>query len=199
MEIKQQAEAQPAHAEVGQNLGVVRRQAIRNSLDFNDHLSVHEDVRAKAFVELDAFVGHRNSGLSLEGDFRLLQLVAEAAFINRLQHARSRQPVYLDGQPDDPFGQFARKQHPDLPPCSSVVLRALRVECLILRNGAPQGANDKSGLYRTSEPIGSCAGTDGGFYPEDSLRNQRRGALVSGKRTTELAFSTPPDPAMVKI
>src|SRR5713226_9493814 len=136
------------------------------------------DVRAKAFVELDAFVGHRNSGLSLQGDFRLLQLVAEAAFINGLQHARSRQPVYLDGQPDDPFGQFARKQHPDLPPYSSVVLRALRVECLILRNRAPQGANDKSGLYRTSEPIGSCAGTDGGFYPEDSLRNQRRGALV---------------------
>ena len=56
MEIEQQTEAQPAHAEVGQDLGIVRGQEIRNSLDFNDHLSVHEDVRAKTFVELGAFV-----------------------------------------------------------------------------------------------------------------------------------------------
>ncbi len=59
----------------------MRGQEICNSLDFNDHLSVHEDVRTKTFVELGAFVGNRNSGLPLEGDFRLLQLVAEAAFI----------------------------------------------------------------------------------------------------------------------
>jgi hypothetical protein len=59
----------------------VRRQEIRNGLDFNNHLSVHEDIRAKTFVELDAFVGPRNSGLPLKCDFRLLQLTAEAAFI----------------------------------------------------------------------------------------------------------------------
>ena len=178
MEIEQQAEAQPAHAEVGQDLGIVRRQEIRNSFDFDDQLPVHENVRTKTFGELGAFVGDRDSGLALEGDLRLLQLVAEAAFINRLQHARSRQLVHLDGQPDDPFGQFARKQHSELPPCRSVVLRALRVESLILSNGASRGANDRSGFNRTSEPIRSCAGSDGGIYPEDSLRKQRRGALV---------------------
>ena len=87
----------------------MRGQEIRNSLDFNDHLSVHEDVRTKTFVELGAFVGNRNSGLPLEGDFRLLQLW-------------QRQPSY-------------------------VILRALRVKCLILRNGAPRGVNHRSGLY----------------------------------------------------
>jgi len=35
----------------------VRRQEIRNCFDFNDQLPVHENVRAKAFVELQAFVG----------------------------------------------------------------------------------------------------------------------------------------------
>ncbi len=87
-----------------------------------------------------AFVGSRNSSLPLEGDFRLLQLVAEAAFINRLQHARTRQPMHLNGKPDDAFGQFARKQHPDLPPCCSVVLRGLRVKCLIFKKRCNPGS-----------------------------------------------------------
>jgi hypothetical protein len=36
----------------------------------------HATALTKTFVELGAFVGNRNSGLPLEGDFRLLQLVA---------------------------------------------------------------------------------------------------------------------------
>ncbi len=63
MEVEQQAETQAAHAEVGQNLSVMRRQEIRNCFDFNDQLPVHENVRAKAFVELDAFVDNRDSGM----------------------------------------------------------------------------------------------------------------------------------------
>ena len=146
MEIEQQAEAQAAHAEVGQDLGVVRRQDIRDSLDFNDQLSIHENVCAKAFVELDTFVGNRNSGLPLEGNFRLLQLMAKSAFINGFQQARSRQLMHLDGQPDNSFCQFAGKQHSVQPPCRSVVLRALRVKCLILRDGAPGGQTASPGI-----------------------------------------------------
>jgi len=101
MEIEQQAEAQAAHAKVGQDLSVMRRQDIRNSFDFNDQLPIHKNVGAEPFVELDAFVGHRNSGLPFEGNSRLLQLMAEAALINGFQHARSGQPVHFDGQPDD--------------------------------------------------------------------------------------------------
>jgi hypothetical protein len=53
MESKPQTEAPAAHAKVGQNLGVVRRHDIRNSLDFNDQLPTYENVRAKPFIELD--------------------------------------------------------------------------------------------------------------------------------------------------
>jgi hypothetical protein len=112
MEIEQQAEAQAAHAEVSQDLCVMRRQDTRNSFDFNDQLPIHENIRAKPFVELDAFIGNRNSGLPFESDPRLLQLMAQAAFINRFQHAGSRQPMHLDGQPDDSLGQFAREPPP---------------------------------------------------------------------------------------
>ena len=118
----------------------MRRQDIRNSFDFNDQFPVHENVRAEALVELYAFVGNRNSSLPLEGDSRLLELMAEAAFINGFQHARSGQPMHLYGQSDDPFGQFARKQDSVLPPCRSVVLR---VKCLILRNGERNGPNGR--------------------------------------------------------
>ncbi len=105
----------------------MRRQDICNSFDFNDQLPIHENIRAKPFVELDAFIGNRNSGLPFESDPSLLQLMAQAAFINRFQHAGSGQPMHLDGQPDDSLGQFAREQHSVMPPCRSVVLRALRV------------------------------------------------------------------------
>ena len=47
MEIEQQAEAQAAHAEVGQDLGVMRRDDGRNSFDFKDQLPVHENVQRK--------------------------------------------------------------------------------------------------------------------------------------------------------
>ena len=39
----------------------MRRQDAHNSVDFNDQLPVHENIRAKAFVELDAFVGNRKT------------------------------------------------------------------------------------------------------------------------------------------
>jgi len=97
MEIEQQA----AHAEVSQDLCVIRRQDIRNSFDFNDQLPIHENIRAKPFVELDALIGNRSSGLPFDRHPHLLQLMAQAAFINRFQHAGSRQPMHLDGQPDD--------------------------------------------------------------------------------------------------
>jgi hypothetical protein len=73
---------------------------------------------------------------------------------------------------------FARKRHPDPPPCCSVVLRGLRVKCLILSNGASWRAKRQVRAQSASEPIRSCANSDGGFYPEDDLRNQRRRALA---------------------
>jgi hypothetical protein len=68
MEIEQLTEAQAAHAEVGQDLCVMRRHDIRHDFDFNNQLPIHQNVRAKSFVELDTLVGNRNPGLPFEGD-----------------------------------------------------------------------------------------------------------------------------------
>ena len=79
----------------------MRWQDGRNGFDFNDQLPIHEKVRAKPFVELHTLVGNRNPGLPFKGDPRLLQRMTQAAFIRRFQHARTCDPVHLDGQPDD--------------------------------------------------------------------------------------------------
>ena len=98
MEIEQQADAQAADAEVGQALSVVRRHDARDGIDFNDRLPTYENIRAKACVELDAFAHHRNRGLSFNSDPRPPEFMTRADVADRLQHARTGQPMYLDGQ-----------------------------------------------------------------------------------------------------
>ena len=75
MEIEEQADAQSAHAEIGQHLRIARRHQISDSLDLNDHPTFDEDVGAEAFVELDAFVNDWNSDLPL-------QLMTQAALLH---------------------------------------------------------------------------------------------------------------------
>ena len=144
MGIEQRTEAPATHAEADQELYVMRRHSVRNGFDFNDQSPAHENVPANAFDQFDALVRKWNSGLRLERDSRPLQLIAQAALINRFHHARSGHPMRFDGQPDDSLGQFAGKQHSVAPPCCSVVLRALRVKCLTLRSAQPRGPNGKS-------------------------------------------------------
>ena len=90
MDIEHEAEAQAAHAKVGQDWRIVRRQGIRNSLDCNGHVLVHGDVRGKPASNWVHLWDNRNPGPPPEGDFRLLQLVAPAAFISRPRLVRSR-------------------------------------------------------------------------------------------------------------
>lgn len=47
MEIEKQADAQAAHAEIGQHLRVVCGNEFGNRFDFNDHLAIHENVGAE--------------------------------------------------------------------------------------------------------------------------------------------------------
>ena len=137
MKIEEQADTQPAHAEIGQHLRVVCRHEFGNRFDFNDHLAVDENVGAEAFVESYAFVNDWNSDLPLKGDSSLLQLMTQAALVYGFQHTRTGEPMHLDGEADDLLGQFARKQHTVLPPCCFVVLRGLRVKSSTLMNREP--------------------------------------------------------------
>jgi hypothetical protein len=137
MEIEKQADAQAAHAEIGQDLRVVCRHKLGNRFDFNDHLVIDENVGAEAFVELDALVCDRNSDLPLKGDSSLRQLMTQAALVYGFQHTRTGGPMHLYGEANDLLGQFTRKQHTALPPCRFVVLRDLRVKSLTLRNREP--------------------------------------------------------------
>ena len=130
------------------------------------------------FFEWDTFVGNRNSGLPLEGDPSLFQLIAQTAFIKRFQRARSGlapgldPEMHLNGQPDDSFGQFARKQHAVVTPRRSVSLRALRVKRLFLRHAEPRGPNGKPPDPTSAGADAIWVRADGGTDQEISLQNQ---------------------------
>ena len=138
MEIEQQADTEAAHDQIGQHLRIVCRSKHGDCFDFNDHLVIDQNVGTEAFIELDALVRDRNSDLPLKGDSGLLQLMTQAALINGFQHARTDDPMYLDGEADDLLGQFARKQHTAFPPCCFVDLRDLRVKIFTLRKSEPR-------------------------------------------------------------
>ena len=112
MKIEEQADTQPAHAEIGQHLRVVCRHQLGNRFDLNDHLASYENVGAKAFVELDALVNDWNSDLSLKGDASLCQLMTQAALVYGFQHTGTGDPMHLDREADHLLGQFSREQHP---------------------------------------------------------------------------------------
>ncbi len=89
---------------------------------------------------------------------------------------------HLNGQPDDSLGQFARKQHAVVTACCSVVLRALRVKCLTLRNAEPRGPNGKP-------PDPTSAGADA------LLGARRRWYLSRDQRAEAMRRgTTPSDP-----
>ena len=88
------------------------RQGIRNSFDFNDQLPVHENIRAKAFVEMDAFVGNRKT--ASPGLNRASEPIRSSAGGDcgsspgvSLQNQRRRALVHLVGSGDsvDPIGR----------------------------------------------------------------------------------------------
>src|SRR5690242_9862267 len=95
MKIEEQADAEPAHAQIDQHLRVVRRHEVGNCFDFDDHLAIDKNIGAEAFIELDAFVSDRNSDLPVKGDPSLSQLMTQAAPVNRFEHTRTGDPVHL--------------------------------------------------------------------------------------------------------
>ena len=90
----------------------MRRCEVGDCFDFNDRLPIHENVRAKPFVDSTPLAGDRNANLPFEWNRRLLRLVTQAALVYRFEHARTGQPMHLDRQTDASLGQLARKQHP---------------------------------------------------------------------------------------
>ena len=127
IEIHQQTDTVPAHAQVGQKLRFMDRQQFVDSLDFDNQFARNDDVGAEANVHRNAFIDNGYIGLAFEFDAGALKFEAEASLIDRFEQSRSHVPMQLDCQPNDLFGQFAAQQHTQTP-WPSVPLVLLRVK-----------------------------------------------------------------------
>ena len=70
-------------------------------LEFDNHLSLHQEIDAVAAIDADPLVGHGERFLSFDGHAPLEQLMDQACFVRGLQQTRTKGGVHLDGGPDD--------------------------------------------------------------------------------------------------
>jgi hypothetical protein len=111
VDVHQQADADMAYAEVGQDLGVVRRQQSGDGLGFDNNGVRHHDVGAEAELQGLTLICHRHPDLPLERNAGLRRLIAPAFGIDGFEQARADRAMRLDRQPNDAIGQVPTGQH----------------------------------------------------------------------------------------
>jgi hypothetical protein len=112
VEVEDEAYADAAHPQVGLQLGFVCRDDGGDRLDLENDLLVCDDVCSKAFADRDALVGDGDGDdLSVERQAGLVEFVAEALLVDRLQQASADVSMDLDGESDDAFSQGFFQQH----------------------------------------------------------------------------------------
>ncbi|HEY1934979.1 MAG TPA: hypothetical protein VGG99_23495 [Acetobacteraceae bacterium] len=78
VEIQQEAEAEAAHSQVGEQFRLVHRSDGSDRLDFQDDLAVNHDIGPEAFLELASLVDYRDPDLTLERNPCSLEFEAKA-------------------------------------------------------------------------------------------------------------------------
>ena len=111
VDVHQQADADMAYVEVGQDLGVVRRQQSGDGLGFDNNGVRHHDVGAEAELQGLTLICHRHPDLPLERNAGLRRLIAPAFGIDGFEQARADRAMRLDRQPNDAIGQVPTGQH----------------------------------------------------------------------------------------
>jgi hypothetical protein len=86
-----------AHAQVGVQLRLMRRQDGGNRFDLEDDLACNNDVSSEPLSDRHGFVDDRDGNLSFEWNAPFAQLMAQALLVNGLKRARTRIPMRLVG------------------------------------------------------------------------------------------------------
>jgi hypothetical protein len=107
VEVDQQADAAWAEAEIGQKLRFVQWLNAFDRLEFEDHLTVHDDVGDVAAIEKNGVVRDGEWYLALERYALLAEFVAKAPFIDGFEQAGAEAAVHTHGQADDPVREVS--------------------------------------------------------------------------------------------
>jgi hypothetical protein len=100
MKVDQQAERHIKQLHVGKKLGFVNRKDFFHRFDFNDKATIHENIEAQGFIELQAFVIDEDRSLLNCRDALQNELTHHAFFINALDQARTFESMHFDGRSD---------------------------------------------------------------------------------------------------
>lgn len=77
-----------------------RRDAF-DSLNFHDHLVLHDQISEKSGVDADLLVDHRDALLASDAQPAFFQLVGQGRLLDRLQQSRTEPGVHAKGCIDD--------------------------------------------------------------------------------------------------
>jgi hypothetical protein len=105
VEVHQQTDGTAAEAEIRQSLGLMDWQNTFDRLEFQQHRIVHDKLSAVAFIEPHLLVNNRKRNLSPHVQAVAVKFPTETFLIDALLQSGTELLMYLDAQPDDPFGQ----------------------------------------------------------------------------------------------
>jgi hypothetical protein len=125
MEIHQKAYANFTHAEVGQDLGIMRRDQRGNRLNFKNYGILDKDVGTEPQWDRYVFINYRDCDLALEFNVGSPELKAHAFRVHGFEQPRSDRPAHFDRKANDALRQVALFQH--------LLLRAFSVVSRVLR------------------------------------------------------------------
>ena len=116
VEVDDQSHALPRQLQVGQQLRFVDAQQSFYRFQFDYDLIGDDQIDAIGPACFSPLVYNGQLHLRQEGNASQPKLMTHTFFINRLQEARTKLLMDLNGSTNDAFGQRLRKK-PDVPPC----------------------------------------------------------------------------------
>ena len=127
IEVHEKADPVAGQTQVGEKLRFMDGKDVLDHLYFDNDFVRYDDIRSESVFKQSAAIHDRKLDLALERESGLRQFTAKAFLINRFKQSRSKVPVDLDRQADDPLRQLAAHQYV-VPQWLSVVPSVLRVE-----------------------------------------------------------------------
>ena len=108
VEVYQQAYGLSGQAEVCQQLLLMNRECLFNSLDFNDNLIGHQHIHFVSRSQADAMVHQRYPHVSLNLEAKCFQVMTQAGLVGALKKSRPERGVDVYCSADDLAGQISQ-------------------------------------------------------------------------------------------
>ena len=105
IEVHQQTKPDTTQPEIGQQLRLMQREQLFDSLQFQNKLTTDHHIHPVSRLDPNSLVHHGKQNLALIGDASFPQFVAKSLLIGRLQQTRTKMPMHIHRQADNALAQ----------------------------------------------------------------------------------------------